>query len=671
MNKFFYLLFFSFFIIGCSTAQFPYSTSNKKAIKLFEEAQKAPDANFDPQKGPDYKKGIEIANQALEKDPQFWEAHLLIAELFERTNDYVNAIVHYKKALEIDPNHSVSGSTLYYLSASQLAIGQYDDALTNIERFLRNPNANENLIGQARQMQSNARFAKNAIQNPKPFNPINVGPGINTALPEYFPTLTVDSKTLLFTRRINDPRVEHYFAQEDFFVSNFSDDKKWGTSFPMPQNVNTINNEGAPTIASDGKSLIFVGCSDETGTYYGENRDGKGSCDLFFTQRIGNKWTNPINLPGNVNTMHWETQPSLSADGKTLYFIRGIRNRSGSRDSDIYVSYLQIDGTWGTAQRLPNNVNTTYAEESVCIHPDGRTLYFASRGHVGMGGSDLFVTRMDENGNWSKPENLGYPINTIYDENSLLVAPNGEIAFFASNRAGGYGDLDIYYFELPQELRPVKTLYFDGRVFDAVTKNSIPGHFQLTDLKTGKVMIISDADKVDGTFMVALPINREYAISVTYPGYFPYTLNFNLLIPDGKDSYHLDIPLNPETSQKENVLANVFFDLGKSTLRPESKVELNEFVSYLKKNPKIRIELGGHTDSRGNKDENLKLSNDRAKTVYDYLIANGISDTRLTYKGFGSITPIISDAEIAKLSSDIEKEQAHQKNRRTVYTILP
>jgi len=194
MNKFFYLLFFSFFIIGCSTAQFPYSTSNKKAIKLFEEAQKAPDANFDPQKGPDYKKGIEIANQALEKDPKFWEAHLLIAEMYERTNDYSNAIVHYKNALEIDPNHSISGSTLYYLSTNQLAIGQYEDALKTIERFLRNPNANENLVGQARQIQSNARFAKNAVQNPKPFNPINVGPGVNTALPEYFPTLTFRSE---------------------------------------------------------------------------------------------------------------------------------------------------------------------------------------------------------------------------------------------------------------------------------------------------------------------------------------------------------------------------------------------------------------------------------------------------------------------------------------------
>ena len=354
-----------------------------------------------------------------------------------------------------------------------------------------------------------------------------------------------------------------------------------------------------------------------------------------------------------------------------MYFIRGIRDRSGKRDSDIYVSYLQQDGTWGTAQRLPNTVNTPYAEESVHIHPDGRTLYFASRGHVGMGGSDLFVTRLDDNGNWSKPENLGYPINTIYDENSLMVSANGEIAFFASNRDGGFGDLDIYYFELPQEIRPVKTLYFDGVVFDSQTKKAIPGHFQLTDIKTGKVMIISDADQIDGTFVVPLPINREYAISVTYKGYFPYSLNFNLLIPDGKDSYHLDIPLNPENSSNENILANVFFDLGKSNLRLESKVELDGFVAYLKKNPKINIELGGHTDSRGNKDDNLKLSNDRAKAVYEYLVNNGITAERLSFKGYGSTQPIISDAEIAKLNSEQEKEQAHQKNRRTVYKILP
>lgn len=635
-----------------------------------EEAQKAPDQYFDPSTGPNYKKGIELSEQAIAKDPLFWEAYLVTAEFYERSRNYEKAIEYYKKTLEIEPGHSISGSTYFFLSACQLAMGQYEDAAASIDRFLRNPNANENLFGQARQIQTNANFAKNAVKNPRPFNPINCGPGINTRYSEYFPALTVDGKTMLFTRLLPDGRNVKFPEQEDFFVSNKLDDV-WQTAVPMPQNVNTANNEGAPTLSPDGRSLIFVACSDETGIYYGENREGKGSCDFFYTKRIGSRWTNPINLPGNVNTSNWETQPSLSSDGKTMYFIRGIRGQGGKRDSDIYVTYLQEDGTWGTPQRLPNSINTPLQEESVHIHPDGKTLYFASRGHQGMGGSDLFVTRMDENGNWSKPENLGYPINTMYDENSLMVSAEGDIAFFASNRQGGYGGLDIYYFELPKEVRPVKTLYFDGKVFDAISKQSLPGHFQLTDIKTGKVMIISDADKMDGSFMVPLPINREYAISVTYPGYFPYSINFNLVIPDGKNSYHLDIPMNPENSNQENVLANVFFDLGKSTLRPESKVELTDFANYLKSNAKLKIELGGHTDSRGNKADNLKLSNDRAKAVYDFLISNGVAAERLNFKGYGSNEPIISDEKINQLGTEEEKEQAHQKNRRTVYKVVP
>ncbi|MFM8242796.1 MAG: TolB family protein, partial [Crocinitomicaceae bacterium] len=219
--------------------------------------------------------------------------------------------------------------------------------------------------------------------------------------------------------------------QEDFFYSNFVENE-WTKSIALPKNINTENNEGAPSIAPDGKGLIFVGCSDASGQYYGPNRTGKGSCDLFFTKKIGARWTDPVNLPGKINSANWETQPSLSADGKTLYFIRGVRGKDGKRNADIYVSFLQNDGTWGEARPLPNHVNTPQAEESVHIHPDGKTLYFASRGHIGMGGSDLYVTRLDENGNWSKPENLGYPINTLYDENSLMVSPTGEIAYFAS-----------------------------------------------------------------------------------------------------------------------------------------------------------------------------------------------------------------------------------------------
>jgi len=658
-------------IVGCSQSQFPYSSKDKKAIKLYEKAQKAPRESVDPEtQGPNFKEGILIVEKAISEDPNFWEAHMLAAEFYERTRKYPEAIVHYEAALKLNPSSVTTVNAYFYVSALQLALGRHDDALRNVEIFLRNPNASEGLLSDAHKIRESSIFAKNALKNPKPFAPKNVGPGINTGLPEYFPTLTVDGKTMLFTRRIPDSRIRNFGEQEDFYVSS-NMNNEWQQAMAMPPNVNTLNNEGAPSIAADGKTLIFVACSDESGTYYGENRKGKGSCDLFITRRIGNRWTNPVNLPGEVNTSNWETQPSLSSDGKTLYFIRGVRNKSGKQNADIYVSNLREDGTWGPGQRLPNTINTPDMEESVHIHPDGRTLYFASRGHIGMGGSDLYLTRLDENGNWSKPENLGYPINTMYDENSLMVNATGDIAFFASDREGGYGGLDIYYFDLPEELRPVTTLYFDGLVFDSKTKKPLPGYFELTDLSSGKTVIISEADKVDGTFVVPLPLEREYAIQVSYPDYFPYSLHFNLRGIPNQKSYHIDIPLNPETSSDDNLLVNVFFDLNKSTLRPESSIELNKFANYLKSHPKMNIELGGHTDSRGNKDENLKLSADRAKAVVDFLIQSGIPSNRMTFKGYGSSQPIISDDEISKISSAEEKEFAHQKNRRTVYKIIP
>ena len=324
----------------------------------------------------------------------------------------------------------------------------------------------------------------------------------------------------------------------------------------MPKNVNTPYNEGAPTISPDGKKLIFVACTDESGVDYGANRQGKGSCDLFITEQNGKSWSNPINLPGKVNSTHWETQPSLSADGKTLYFIRGLRIRDGKRDSDIYVSHLLNDGTWSIAEPLPPHINSNQNEESVLIHPDGKTLYFASRGHVGMGGSDLYVSRMDTKGNWGLPQNLGFPINTLSDENSLMVSP---------------------------EDQPIKTLYFDGFVFDAKTKKSLGASFQLTNLSTGQMVIQSKADAADGTFMVALPVNTDYAIEVNYPGYLPYSLNFNMTLKENEQSYHLQIPLNPENSSSENILSNVFFDLNEAKLRPELKLVVTPIHAVMHK----------------------------------------------------------------------------------------
>lgn len=660
----------SLLLASCATAQ--YSTSSKKAIKLFEQGRLAPSQSIDPTNNyPNYREGIRYMDMALEKDPTFWEAHMMAGEFYEYLHEYKEAIEHYEAALAINPQHNTSGSAYFFLANLQYTVGDYESSLKNIDIFVQNRNANPDLVAEAEKIRSSCSFAAEALMHPLDFNPINIGPGINTKDPEYFPTITVDGKTILFTRRIEDDRVPNYKQQEDFFVSQLSNKNIWSKAVPMPSNVNTVLNEGAPTISADGRSLIFVACSDQSGNNeYGENRYGKGSCDLFYTKKLGSRWTDPINLPGRVNSYSWESQPSLSSDGKTMYFIRRVSKRGEPVNSDIFMSSIEEDGTWGTPVRLPNYINTPFQEESVLIHPDGRTLYFASRGHVGMGGSDLFVARMDENGVWSKPENLGYPINTKFDENSLMVSPEGDIAFFASDREGGYGDLDIYYFLMPEHLRPTKTLYFEGIVFDAVTRDPMPGKFQLIDLKTEKEVIVSEADKLTGQFMVSLPVNREYALNVSYPGYTFFSQNFNMTNPQGLEAIHMDVPMVPITSELGVSLKNVFFDLNKATLRPQSFVELNKLVDFLNSNPTIKIEIGGHTDTRGDDKENLALSEGRALSVKNYLISKGIQANRLSSKGYGETRPIYTDEAIIKMTSEKEKEAAHQENRRTEYKII-
>ncbi len=665
-------LLLSLIIFSSCYSQMYYSTKKKKCIKLFEKALKAPNKNINVETGlPDYEAGICLLNKALKKDPKFWEAHLLSAEYEGLLKNYNKVAEHYKAAIKINPNHTNTGSTYYNLSKILMKSGSYKDALRYLNIFLTFRNANPEYIREVNRLKACAKFSIKSIKNPREFNPINIGPGINTEFPEYFPTITVDGKTILFTRCLPNNRANKLKIQEDFFVSNLSKNDKWQKAIAMPRNINTIRNEGAPTLSADGRSLVFVACPDESGYNYGRGRKGFGSCDLFYTKRLGNTWNNPINLPGYVNTANWETQPSLSADGKTLYFIREIKNKGARDNADIFVSYLNSRGVWGKPIRLPDNINTPYAEESVLIHPDGKTLYFASKGHIGLGGTDLFMSRLKSDGTWSNPVNLGYPINTKYNENSLMVSAQGDIAFFASNRLGGYGDLDIYYFKLPKDLRPTKTLYFEGIVYDSRTKKPIGGKFELINLENGEIMITSFADKKTGEFTVSLPINKEYALKVTQKGYVFYSANFNMTIPDGMNKKHMDIPLDPiDKSESEIVLTNVFFDRFKSNLRPESYIELDNLINFLQKNKDIKIELGGHTDSRGVEKDNITLSKNRAEAVYNYLISQGIDSKRMEYRGYGSSHPVIDDQTISLLTDEEEIKKAHQTNRRTIYKII-
>ncbi|MFM7565454.1 MAG: OmpA family protein [Flavobacteriales bacterium] len=658
-------------LLGIQTVVFSqFSTKNKKAIKLYKKAVDAPAMQLDPRtQGPDFASAFEYLEQALKKDPAFWEATLLTADYRRFLGQNSDAIKGYEQTLSINPQHSQNGQTYFWLASLYFKGGDYNNTLKYSKAFINFTNANQKYLNEAYFLRECAQFSLEAIKNPIPFKPQNLGNGVNTSMPEYFPSLTVDGKKLMYTRELP---MGNMGRQEDFFYSQLKDGR-WSASTPMPKNVNTLRNEGAPTLSADGKSLIFVMCSDDDGDY-GDGRRGKGSCDLFFTQRVGNQWTDPVNLSDSINTHHWESQPSLSADGKTLYFVRGLRGKDyDTKNTDIYVSQRRPDGKWSVAKRLSDVINTPKSEESVHIHPDGRTLYFASNGHPGLGGSDLFVSYLGSDGKWSKPKNLGYPINTKFDENSLLVSAEGELAFFASDREGGYGDLDIYSFLMPEEIKPNRTLYFKGVVKDAITGNFLGAHFDLADKETGKVVIVSDSDPVNGEFTGPLPINRWYVINVTRAGYIPKSLAFDLSYKEGQVNKEILIELYPISNPSiENTLENIFFDFNSSLLKPDSYTELKNLAKWLKENPSVRIELGGHTDTRGKAEDNLVLSTSRAKAVHDYLIEKEKIDAkRLTYKGYGETRPKVSDATIESLKSETEKEAAHQKNRRTVYTLIP
>ena len=303
---------------------------------------------------------------------------------------------------------------------------------------------------------------------------------------------------------------------------------------------------------------------------------------------------------------------------------------------------------------LGDSINTKDTEMAPFIHPDDLTLYFTSNGHPGMGGLDLFYSRKDENGFWGKPVNMGYPINTYADEITLVVNAGGDLAYISSDKLGGKGKQDIYSFKLYKEAQPLKVTYFKGIVFNKETKKRLEAKFELIDLTSGKVVIESRSDPVNGEFLVALPTNKDYALNVSKTGYLFYSDHFALKGENSKARPFIrDIPLQEIGIGETVVLKNIFFDTDKYELKPESRSELENLINLLQTNGKIRIEISGHTDNAGTAVYNLTLSKNRAKAVYDYLVEYGISAGRLSYEGYGLTKPIDTN----------ETEQGRANNR--------
>ncbi|MFQ5335436.1 MAG: OmpA family protein, partial [Flavobacteriales bacterium] len=620
---------------------YKYSVKNKQAISHFEKALNYYEYKRD-------EAALKELNRALDISNKFIEAFMLKADIMSSKGDFEACVENYEKAIALDKDFFQNN--YFNLAKAQLELGRYDDAGVNLAYFLRYEGLKPGLRDKAEKLKANADFGAEAMKHPVEFEPINMGENINSPDEEYWPAMTADRQIFVFTRRepeskyIQNRQVRYW---EDFYMARKQSEGNWSRAVNLGSPINTKNNEGALFLSPDGKLAFFVAC---------HRSDGKGSCDIYMAKRKGELWGSPVNLGYPVNSSAWESSPSFSSDGKTLYFTS---NRGGGKGKkDIWISELQKNGKWSKPVNL--EINTKGNEMSPFIHPDNRTLYFTSDGYPGMGKLDLFVSRRQEDGSWGAPVNLGYPINTFNDEIGLFLDASGKLAYIASARNGGYGKLDIYSFEMYEAARPAPVTYAHGRVYDAYTMEPLETSFELTDLQSGTTVISSTSDPVNGSFLVCLPAGKEYGLSVSADGYLFYSEHFSMT--DSRSAeipYELNVPMQPIRKGMHIVLKNVFFETGKYDLRPESTAELEKLLSFLRGNPNIKIEISGHTDDVGSRSSNQVLSENRARAVYDYLVQRGIAGERLTYAGYADTLPIDSN----------DNPEGRAANRRTEFKI--
>jgi hypothetical protein len=639
-----YLIVILVILYYCGSSETLYSqsfhTSSNKALKIYKEGVSAFDFLEFGKAEKDFKEAISI-------DTKFYEAYMMMGELMSKQGRHFEASINYKKAVKID---SLFFKPVFFnLAISESKSGDYTNALVHFKVYL----AQEGMSAINKEIAvkkiRNCEFAIEAIKKPVPFSPVDVGPGINTTDDEYWPSITADGHTLMFTRQPNVITNPGYagVVQEDFYISYLSG-KIWQKAFNAGAPLNTIQNEGAQTLSSNGNYMFFTACN---------RPGGVGNCDIYFSAFNDGKWSEPSNLGSPVNTKHWESTPSISADGRTLYFSSSRPGGFGGKD--IWLTHLNAKNHWTEPVNLGADINTEGDEMSPFIHFDGKTLYYASDGKPGMGGFDLFVTRLLTDTTWSAPQNLGYPINTFNDEMGLVIESGGQKAYYSSIRDKQRGK-DIFSFNLYESARPNSVSYMKGKVYDKETGKLLKAEYELINLSTGKV-VMKDITDESGNFMVCLPSGYNYGINVSKPGYLFYSENFMF---EGKhtasEPYIKKIILNPAKVGEKMQLANVFYEVDSWQLKKESISELDNLVNLLSENKNLAMEIGGYTDSTGSEQYNKTLSEKRALSVVNYLIKKGISSDRLIYKGYGNTSPLGDNVTI----------EGRKLNRRTEAKII-
>jgi outer membrane protein OmpA-like peptidoglycan-associated protein/tetratricopeptide (TPR) repeat protein len=667
-------------IAGVSAQNIEFTKSNfpnkKKELKAALKEIKEGDELFIQGRGM-YLEAIEYYFKAYEFNPNNAEINYKIGTCYLFTIDKSKAVEFFERALELNP--MVAPDAVYLLAQAYHITHEFDKAIDKYEAYKHSLSPKELREKQEeidKKIQE-CNYGKELIASPSRAFIDNLGSVINTQYDEYSPIINADETMMIFTSRRNtttgegrDPRDKAFF--EDVYIS-YKENGNWQNPINPGSPINTKTHDATVGLSADGQKLFI---------YRGDNGG-----DLYECELKGDSWTKPKRLDKTINTKYHESSATFSYDGKTIYFVSDKEGGFGGRD--IYMSRLDEKDRWGEAQNLGSIINTKYDEEGVFMHPDGKTLYFSSKGHNSMGGYDVFKT-VYENGTWSKPENLGYPINTAGDDLFFSVSASGIHGYYSSAKPGGKGKQDIYIVTFLGPEKPLvnnteenllaciakptsdnvmqtvevvtaSLTLLKGKILDQITLDPVEAEIVLMDNELNEELAVFTSNSATGRYMVSLPSGKNYGIAVKAPGYLFHSENFNVPERAQYQEIEKDVYLKKVEVGSKIVLKNIFFDFGKATLRSDSESELDRLAKLLTDVPTLKIEISGHTDNVGSQSFNQKLSENRAKSVVEYLVnKKGISAERLTYVGYGFQQPIATN----------DTEEGRQQNRRTEFKII-
>ncbi len=622
-----------------------YSTQSKKAIKYYQKASEFFKARrFD--------EGIEMLVQATKADDNFAEAHYQLGATYMMFKEHDKSIEAYQKTVEVNKEPAKFQNAYYELAKYHMQKGEYPEALALAEKFMSFPSLNPEFAKKATRIVRDAKFSLENIKNPLDFESQDLPAPLNEFYLQYFPVLTGDQEVILFTARANPPGSQ-VGGDEDLYVSYFQEGS-WTKPESVSEYINTPQgNEGTATLSADGTYLVFTACRSVN------PRDRSRQCDLYLVKKQGDAWGQPQRLPNGINTRYYESQPSLSSDGRTLYFIS---NRPGGKGAlDIWYSSRDEAGNWQEAQNM-EEVNSTQNDVCPFIHPNGRSLFFASEGYPGFGGYDLYKSEWYK-GTWEAPKNLGYPMNNYEDQELLFISADWEKGYYTeSTREGNnYTKSVLKEVIIPDAIKPKNiSNYVKGYVYDAKTNNKLNAQIDLFDLSEDLKQASVTSDAVNGNYLLVLNQGSEYALEVHKKGYAFKSLTFNYEEERNPEPVVINIALEPIAKGTVFRLNNIFFDYNSFDLQDKSKAELDELVQFMSENPEVQGEISGHTDNTGSAENNKVLSSNRAKSVYDYLVKAGVEASRLRFEGYGSSRPSASN----------DTEEGRAQNRRIEFKIL-